>query len=299
MKWRQDTSLPGGHCGRMSAQVAWRAMIPDLPALSDLTRAQARALLEWQVEMGAREAIGDEPVDRYALAERAKGAPAAKAATGRAGSAPAPDRPAAPQDPVAAAEAAAHAAQDLAGLEAAIGAFTLCDLRRGARSTVFAAGRPDSAVMVVGEAPGREEDRAGHPFAGTAGAMLDRMFAAIGLSVEAEDRAQALYLVAPMPWRPPSRAPTNEEIAMLAPFLKRHVELAAPRLVVCMGALPARILLDVASVARARGGWREAEGRPALAIHHPATLMRRPELKREAWADLLMLRAKLQEDLTT
>ena len=156
------------------------------------------------------------------------------------------------------------------------------------------------AVMVVGEAPGREEDRAGHPFAGTAGAMLDRMFAAIGLSVEAEARAQALYLVGAdaLETAVAGADERGDRDAGALPEASRGAGGAAS------GRLHGRAAGQRSCwVSRAwraaRGGWREAGGRPALAIHHPATLMRRPELKREAWADLLMLRAKLQEGLTT
>ncbi len=257
---------------------------------------QARALLEWQLEMGATEAIGEAPVDRYALAAPAPAPVAAPApAAAPAAASPAPPQPAAGADPVAAAEAAAAAAHDLAGLNAAVAAFTLCELRRGARSTVFAAGRPGARLMVIGDAPDRDEDRAGRPFAGPAGRLLARMFAAIGLAEDAEADTSALYLAAPIPWRPPSRAPTGDELAMMTPFLRRHVELAAPQLVVVMGDMGCEMLLGRRGAGPLRGRWAQVAGRPALVIRHPVALMRRPELKREAWADLLALKARLGE----
>ncbi len=268
--------------------------------IRDIDWHEAKALLDWQVEMGATEAIGEAPVDRYALAARSAAGQAVAPSVRQSAPEPAPRTGGAlaggaAADPVAAAGDAAAAARDLAGLQAAISAFTACDLRRGARSTVFAAGRADAAVMVVGEAPDGDEDRAGRPFVGAAGAMLARMFAAVGLSQDAEVPGRGLYLAAAIPWRPPSRAPSPDEAAMLAPFLRRHVELAGARLVVCMGALPCEILLGSRSIAGFRGRWAEAAGRPALAMHHPLTLMRRPELKRDAWEGLLALRARLRE----
>jgi DNA polymerase len=119
------------------------------------------------------------------------------------------------------------------------------------------------------------------------------MFAAIGLGREAERARDGLWLASALPWRPPGRGASEAEVAMLTPFLRRHIVLAAPELVVCMGGLPCRMLLGQESVAAARGRWLDSEGRPALAIHHPVTLMRRPQAKREAWADLLSLRARL------
>ena len=134
---------------------------------------QDRALLEWQIELGASEAIQDTPVDRYALDPVT---PKVKA------EAPV-DAPKIVQkqkvDPVAVAETAARSAENLDQLKAAMAAFEHCELRRGAKNLVFADGRPDSRVMIIGEAPGRHEDIAGKPFVGQAGQLLDKMFAAI------------------------------------------------------------------------------------------------------------------------
>ncbi len=272
------------------------------------------AALAWQVELGVDVPLGEDFVDRFAegaarraAAETAR--PAAPAARGpaspeaRPAGAPARPSPPAPAplgdaDPAAAAVAARDAAAasgDLATLHAAIRAFEGCALKRGARNTVIADGRPGARVMVVGEAPGREEDRVGRPFVGRSGQLLDRMLAAIGLSRGAEEPGAGVYVTNAVYWRPmENRKPSADEVAMLLPFLERHVELAAPDLLLLTGATPAQALFASAEgVARLRGRWVRWRGIPALATFHPAYLLRQPLKKREVWRDLLALRAAL------
>ena len=252
-----------------------------------------RALLEWQVELGATDAILDVPVDRYAL-ETVK--PAAKPALAehpeKAAAIPAqaPDI-----DAVALAKTAAAGASDLDALAAAMQSFDHCDLKRGARSFVFCDGQPAARVMIVGEAPGREEDRAGRPFVGRAGQLLDRMLDAIDLSRTAEDASHSVYITNVLPWRPPSnRTPDTSEIAMMLPFLERHIALAAPDIVVLMGNTPCQAMLGRTGITRMRGEWVEVLGKPCLPMFHPAYLLRNPIAKREAWADLLEMKARLR-----
>ncbi|SEO74859.1 DNA polymerase [Salinihabitans flavidus] len=262
----------------------------------------ARALLEWQVELGATEAIGDGPVNCYELPREAA-RPAAGGAAGpaQAGQAqggtqtPSPSIAAGP-DPAETAREAADAAGTLEDLKAALDRFDLCDLKRGARQTVFADGNPAGRVMIIGEAPGREEDRAGKPFVGRAGQLLDRMLEAVGLGRALPEAERAVYITNILPWRPPqNREPTAEEIGMLMPFLRRHVELAAPEVLVLMGNTACHGVLGRRGITRLRGQWAEALGRPALPMFHPAYLLRNPHAKREVWADLLALQAKLRE----
>lgn len=251
-----------------------------------MDRQAALAALEWHLELGATEAIGDVPVDRYALSKSAAKAKAPVAAD--------PPAPVASADPVAEARAMAAAAGDLDALREALAAFDHCELKRGARNLVFADGRPGARVMIIGEAPGRDEDLQGKPFVGRAGQLLDRMFAAIGLSRESPDLETALYITNVLPWRPPqNRDPQPDEIAMLLPFVERHVELAAPDLLVAMGNHACQALLGRRGITRLRGTWSEALGRPCLPMFHPAYLLRTPAAKREAWADLLDLKARL------
>jgi DNA polymerase len=250
--------------------------------------AAALAALAWQIELGADEAIGDAPVNRYLEAQ--KSARAGAAAPSLAA------HPAPGADPVAVAQDSAAAAPDLASLRRAIEGYELCALKRGARSTVFADGNPQARVLILGEAPGREEDIEGRPFVGRAGQLLDRMFAAIGLSRTSPDPAAALYITNVLPWRPPqNRDPAPGEIAMMRPFVERHIALADPDLIVLMGNISCAALLGKTGILRLRGTWTEALGRPVLPMTHPAYLLRTPAAKREAWADLQALQARLSQ----
>lgn len=255
--------------------------------------ANALASLEWQIELGATEAIGDTPVNRYEVpAEAPKVKPAAAAAKA---SGPAP-RPADAIDSVAAAQAAAAEADSLETLAFALGAFELCELKRGARNLVFSDGMPDARVMIIGEAPGRDEDLQGRPFVGAAGQLLDKMFGAIGMARDAAKSEAAIYITNILPWRPPqNRDPLAEEIDMMLPFVRRHIELAAPDMLVLMGNIACRALLGRKGITRLRGSWETVMDRPTLPMFHPAYLLRNPAAKREAWADLLALQARLRE----
>ncbi|MFN3615516.1 MAG: uracil-DNA glycosylase family protein [Rubrimonas sp.] len=301
-------------------------MTPD----ADL-RAQLLAALAWQIELGADEAIGDQTVDHFALAAAqpvraaardAAGGPSRHAggqSEGQTRRAPerGPDRAAeraparnparhaateaAPEPPPAAVAAAEIAARcdSLDALRAALEAFDACPLKLGARNTVFADGDPAARVMIVGEAPGRDEDIQGKPFVGRSGQLLDRMLACIGLDRRAEDPARAVYITNTLPWRPAdNRTPSADETAMLFPFLRRHIHLARPEFLLVMGATAARLLLNTdTGITRLRGRWAMVEGRPALPTLHPAYLLRAPSAKREAWRDLLSLRAALDGEV--
>lgn len=248
----------------------------------------ALAALAWQVEAGADEPIGNTPVNRYDLVAETPRAAAAKAA---------PPAPAdmVQTDPVALARAAAGQAQTLESLRKAMTAFEHCELKKGARNTVFADGNPKARVLILGEAPGAEEDREGRPFVGRAGQLLDRMFAAIGLSRSSPDAETALYITNVLPWRPPgNRDPEPAEIAMMLPFVERHIALVDPQVIVVVGNTPLFALTGAKGILRARGGWTEALGRPLLPMTHPAYLLRNPGAKREAWADLLSLQTRLR-----
>lgn len=260
-----------------------------------MDREAARAALRLQIEWGADEALAETPVDRRAVGPRRADQVAAPGATPRP-AAPTPLRPPAaplPSAPAAAARLAAEAA-DLAALQAAIRA-TDSPLRDTATHLVFADGAPGSGLMLVGEAPGAEEDRLGRPFVGASGQLLDRMFASIGL-----ERSRDFYLANILPWRPPgNRTPTDAEIALFLPFLLRHVALVRPRHLVLMGGVAAKALLRARDgITRLRGRWHRAEIEPgtvlpALPTLHPAYLLRSPAAKGDAWADLVLLRRTL------
>jgi DNA polymerase len=270
-------------------------------------RAAAVALLRWYVEMGADEAIGEVAPNRLA--------PPAPAPVARSAPPIAPAemtaRPAAPAARVAPpgtfAESLAEAAQSARRLAATSGsidelaalvaAFDDCPLKRTATKTVFIAGNPAAPVMFIGEAPGADEDRIGRPFVGRAGQLLDRMLAAIGLDRTTVQITNVIY------WRPPgNRKPTTAEIAACLPFVLRHIALANPKVLVLCGGTAASALLPVSDgITRLRGRWFELsvpgldKPVPTLPMFHPAFLLRTPERKREAWRDLLALKAKLDE----
>ncbi|MBX3492943.1 MAG: uracil-DNA glycosylase [Parvibaculum sp.] len=268
---------------------------------------EAAALLAFYVEAGVGEALRDAPVDRYALDEAA--APAADAgradrqaapAPVAAAPKPAPLRPPAPAalplDDARAAERAreiASACKTLDELRAALDTFEGCPLRYTAKNLVFADGNPQARLMLVGEAPGRDEDLQGLPFVGRAGQLLDRMLAAIGL-----DRT-SVYIVNTLPWRPPgNRTPTPAEHAVCMPFVERHIELVAPDVLLLLGGVSAKQLLRTdTGITRLRGKWStyNTAGRdiPALPTLHPAYLLRQPAQKRLAWRDLQSLKARL------
>ena len=241
------------------------------------------------VAAASDEAIGEAPVDRFAVEAEAQAARAAPAAMpARRTMAPPPPVDSGP-DPVAIARKAAAGAATLDELRAAMAAYDHCELKRGARQLVFSDGAPRARVMIVGEAPGRDEDLQGKPFVGRAGQLLDRMLGAVGLS-----RQETVYITNVLPWRPPqNRDPLPVEIAMLTPFLERHVALAEPDILVLMGNISCQAVLGKRGITRLRGQWDQAWNKPVIPMFHPAYLLRQPSQKRLAWADLLELKARL------
>ena len=260
----------------------------------------ARALLHWYSDAGVDEATGRNPADYAAWARPV--APETKIPQRRAAPAkkvfrPEPDAETLSADEaIAAAEKAAGACSIFEELEAAVGAFEGCPLKAGATKTVFADGVPGADLLVIGEAPGRDEDRIGKPFVGRAGQLLDRMLAAIDRSRETNVLiSNVIY------WRPPgNRTPTPMETAVCRPFVDRLIEITAPKAIVLAGNAPMQALLGQTGIMRARGRWREIETAsgarfPALPMFHPAFLLRQPANKRHAWIDLQALEARLRE----
>ena len=274
------------------------------------SEAQPLELLKWYVEAGADEAIGDAPVDRFAESRAAEAKPAPPPVETKAIETKAVETKAAPARGRAAAPAAANtvhdaahqaaACQTLDELVAAIQAFDGCALKETATNTVIHDGNPKARIMVIGEAPGGEEDRKGLPFVGPAGRLLDRMLAAIGLDRHGPDRESA-YITNILFWRPPgNRSPTADEIAACMPFTRRQIELVAPVVLVPVGGIAAKALLERSEgITRLRGTWREytspglAAPIAAMPTFHPAYLLRQPLQKREVWRDLLAVKARL------
>jgi DNA polymerase len=278
--------------------------MPPQP-LPPLAIDQALALLQWQIEMGVDEAIGPEALNRLAPNRLAPPVPIpavarpAPRASATSASVTAPPRALAESaaEPARSARALAAQAATLEALAALVAGFDACSLKRTATNTVFADGNPEAPVLIIGEAPGADEDRLGKPFVGRAGQLLDRMLAAIGLDRSGVQITNVIY------WRPPgNRKPTAQEIAACLPFVFRHIALSRPKILVLAGGTAASSLLDMAEgITRLRGRWFDLAipgldaPLPTLPMFHPAFLLRSPERKREAWRDLLALKAKLAE----
>jgi DNA polymerase len=278
-------------------------------------RAALLAALKWQIEAGADEAIGPEPVDRTKIAP-----PAGKAACGptQAPERPVADRPV-PERPgrrqvwhdapsgaaaLRSADEAAHAAREAAAkadsletLRAELEAFDGCALKQTAKNLVFTDGNPQGRLLIMGEAPGADEDRRGLPFVGAAGQMLDRMLAAIGLSREADALISNVIF-----WRPPgNRTPNDSEIAACLPFVERLIALADPDYLMIVGGAAAKTLLgSKEGVLKLRGRWFHYQNAemtrplPTLVTLHPAYLLRQPAAKRLSWRDLIALKLAME-----
>lgn len=284
--------------------------------MGDPLTAESLALLKLYIDWGADEAIESTPQSRLgataapaALLRPQSGfseAPARASIPAAAPPPPAAAKPAAPridlrklgpmdQAAIASARDSARNAASLEDLKTALARYDGVSLRKTATNLVFADGNPKAEVMLVGEAPGADEDRQGLPFVGISGQLLDRMMAAIGL-----DRT-TFYITNVCFWRPPgNRKPTEAELAAQQPFVLRHIELIQPKVLVLVGGSSAQMLLGTTEgITRLRGKWFDyrSDGLdrpiPALPIFHPAYLLRQPELKREAWRDLLKLRVRL------
>jgi DNA polymerase len=247
------------------------------------------SLLGFWAEAGVDTAFADEPVDR--VAERVRPQPAARHAAAMPAAAAGPDVSGAVDE----ARRLAAEAQDLTALAAAIAAFDGCGLKfEGARQAVFSRGAADAPVMVIGEAPGADEDAQGQPFVGRAGKLLDKMLGAAGLG----DR---VFITNTVFWRPSgNRNPTAQEQLVCAPFLERAIALVQPRFLLLAGGASAKAMLQrPEGILSLRGrwfDWTSADGAlalPALPTLHPAFLLRQPAAKKRAWADLLMLSERL------
>ncbi len=272
----------------------------------DGARHAALEILKWYREAGVDEAVAGEPCDWARL-----GAPGvieiAAEAEPDIGEPFRPERAAPPPQPIAranptlpldgaafAAREAARNAPDLAALEAALAAFDGCPLKKTAKNLCMWRGNPKARIMMIGEAPGRDEDLEGKPFVGRAGRLLDKMLAAIGLT-DAD-----VYITNTVYWRPPgNRTPTPQEVAACQPFLERQIELVAPDIMVLLGGAAAKqVLATEDGIMKLRGKWRTYQsGERAIrtmATLHPAFLLRTPAAKRQAWRDLLLIKAALE-----
>lgn len=252
------------------------------------------AVLDWYRAAGVDIAVGEEPVDRFAPRAPQRVAPSAPLAGQPAQERPSAETPMLGGDPSEARSLAASA-NSLEELQAILGAYDGCGLKHRATQLVFADGNPEAEVMLIGEAPGAEEDRQGKPFVGKSGQLLDRMLGAIGL-----DRTK-VYIANTVPWRPPgNRTPTPEEMALCLPFLHRQVELVAPLLVMTLGGPAMQTVFSTSNgIIKMRGKWSSVSignhTTNAIPTLHPAYLLRNPAAKQQAWRDMLSLKIKMVE----
>ena len=252
-------------------------------------------LLQWYSDIGVDEAIGDTPIDRTALAkasvpEKAAVLPMMPALPAASAAEPVPVT--GTIEALKEAAALASAAKTVDELKAALDNFKGLSLKRTATQMVFADGSATARVMIIGDAPGADEDRAGRPFAGAHGQLLDKMLGAIGLNRETN-----AYITTIINWRTPgNRAPSQSEIDLSLPFFQRHIELVAPAAIICIGGSPAKILLNTKDpISRLRGKWLEYKSIPVTTIYHPEFLIQSPSQKKVAWEDLQMIQGKLKE----
>ncbi|MFC7053378.1 uracil-DNA glycosylase family protein [Hansschlegelia quercus] len=257
------------------------------------TREDLIAALEWQVAMGVDVCLDEAPRDRFAEAAIARAPSAASEPPSAAPRAPSTALLASPQETAGAARQAAASAATLDELRAILDRFDGCALKATASRTVFADGNPAARLMLVGEAPGREEDLSGLPFVGRSGQLLDRMLAAIGL-----DRS-SVYIANVIPWRPPgNRTPTPQETETCLPFIRRQIELCDPDVLVALGGSAAQSLFRAKDgILKLRGRWLDYEtgqrSVKAMATLHPAYLLRSPAQKKFAWRDLKAVKRAL------
>jgi uracil-DNA glycosylase family 4 len=271
-----------------------------------MASAQAyRAALEWHLDNGVDEALDTEPPKRQPVAAAIESVAPEKTPVAVT------TTPAVPlmgrSDARAESEKLAAAASTLDELREAIAAFDGIALKKTATNMVFCDGNSQASIMLVGEAPGADEDRLGKPFVGVSGQLLDRILKCINLDRKAEDPAGAIYISNILNWRPPgNRTPSPAEIDVSLPFIEKHIALVKPKLLILCGGVSAQALLNTEqSVSRLRGKWhgykpsspflKEVAPIPAIATYHPAYLLRTPSQKKAVWQDMLTLQSKYLE----
>jgi uracil-DNA glycosylase family 4 len=259
--------------------------------------------LEWHIEAGADEVLQETPRNWLA-------APQEAAKTGAIESQSHKPQPPTASLPLGTAEAClaaaklARSATTLEELRAAIAGFEGLAIRKTATNMVFAEGNPKARVMIIGEAPGAEEDAQGKPFVGASGQLLDKMLACIGLSRWEEDPEKSVYITNILNWRPPgNRSPSPAEIEMSLPFIERHIALVQPKVLFFLGGVPTKALLQTEEgISKLRGKWKDytpqtpeigGSRHPALPSYHPSYLLRTPIKKKESWIDLQLLTKEL------
>lgn len=266
--------------------------------------------MEWYLDNGVTDILEDEPVDKTVMMQESKPVstmPEPKTETAK----PTPSRekavPMGSAEARKTSEALARSAKTLDELKEAISSFDGLSVKKTALNMVFCDGNPKAPIMVIGEAPGADEDEQGKPFVGQSGQLLDRILAGIGLSRKAEDPAQAVYISNILNWRPPgNRTPTPAEMSIALPFIEKHIQLIGPKILILVGNTPMKSLLDTKEgIMKMRGRWHDykpvsdigdlAQEILALPSFHPAFLLRNPMQKKTVWQDMITLQKKRVE----
>lgn len=273
--------------------------------MADLQHQALKAALEWHLEMGVDEALVDAPVDRTVMPDLPKRDETPRVVASVASPVELPGAAAAKIEAVKLAQSCGT----LEELKQAIQGFDGLVIKKTATQIVFSDGSPKASVMLIGEAPGGDEDRVGRPFVGVSGQLLDRILACIGLDRASENPETGVYISNILNWRPPgNRTPSTAEIEIALPFIERHIVLAQPKFLIFCGGVSAKALLGRSEgISRLRGQLHDYRPQtkgmgedmapiPALATYHPAYLLRTPSQKKAVWADMLMLQRQIREN---
>ncbi len=260
-----------------------------------------KAALSWHLDQGVDEPLLDEARDHTALV-RELAAPSALQKTALASGTEMSSAPISlfsTNDIAAQSRALAGQCHTLDELKAAIQAFDGLAVKKTATQMVFADGDSAARVMLIGEAPGADEDRLGLPFVGVSGQLLDKILSCINLSRKPGEGQKGVYISNILNWRPPgNRTPTDQEIQIALPFIQKHIEIINPDVLILCGGVSAKGLLGSAeSISKLRGRFHDCPvgGKiiPAMATYHPSYLLRTPSQKRAVWQDMLMLQERL------
>lgn len=276
--------------------------------------ADLNAALQWHIDAGCDECVGDEPINRFELIDVAPVMAASQQNQSQSHLASsAPTSPGVSRgtkvDPrdvdnnqqVRSAVMLAAEAKSIDDLRQALDKFEGCILKKTATNLVLSDGPADAKLMLIGEAPGAEEDRQGLPFVGPSGQLLNAILASVGIAREEVMVSNTVF------WRPPgNRTPTTQEAAVCKPFIERLIEIVDPKVLICVGAPSAHTLLgETQGIGRLRGKWYSFQtpnlSHPidATALFHPAYLLRTPIKKRDVWNDIRMIKRKLDENITS
>ncbi len=287
-------------------------MLRDALVTYGATQREMLSALQWYIDHGVSDCVIDEPVNRFEIVnEISKPVEMSTISTGmpqqlQGQSQETMQRFLGKSDAYEEAVRLAKSANSLEELSEAISQFDGIAIKKTASNMVFADGNPNADIMVIGEAPGADEDRQGKPFVGESGQLLDKILACIDLSRKSEDHKNSVYISNILNWRPPgNRTPSPAEIEVSLPFIERHIQLVKPKIIVLCGGVAAKSLLGSGnSISRLRGKWHDYMPQtkdlgdnnmsiPAIATYHPSYLLRTPVQKKLVWEDMLNLQKRL------